>query len=218
MKRKRNASTKPAPPAKKPKTETGKGYTPDNPMRLYADGVFDCYHFAHSRMFKQCKEKFPYVYLIAGVASDEETTRIKGKLVMNEFERAESVRHCKWVDEVILPCPWTVTVEFLDKHNIDFICHDDLPYGFGGADPADDIYAPLKKAGRFLATERTEGFSTSDLITRIVRDYDDYIRRSLSRGFTRKDLNISLWRKARIEMKGKISSLKRKFSRNMEEL
>ena len=114
MKRQRPESSKTADPSKKPKTETGKGYSPDNPMRLYADGVFDIYHFAHSRMFKQCKEKFPYVYLIAGVAGDDECHKYKGKLVMNEFERAESVRHCKWVDEVILPCPWTLTLEFLD--------------------------------------------------------------------------------------------------------
>ena len=134
---------------------------------------------------------------------------------MNEYERAESVKHCKYVDEVILPCPWAVSVEFLDEHNIDYCCHDDLPYGFG---PGDDFYAKMKKAGRFLATQRTEGFSTSDLITRIVRDYDDYIRRNLSRGMSRKDLNISVWRKARIQMKGKINNLKRKFSRNMNEL
>jgi choline-phosphate cytidylyltransferase len=37
---------------------------------------------------------------------------------MNAAERYESVRHCKWVDEVVEDAPWLIDQEFLDKHKV----------------------------------------------------------------------------------------------------
>ena len=33
----------------------------------------------------------------------------------------------RWVDEVIPDAPWVLTIEFLDKHKIDYVAHDALP-------------------------------------------------------------------------------------------
>ena len=91
---------------------------------------------------------------------------------MNEFERVEILKHCKWVDEVICPCPWEISLDFLEKHNIQYVAHDAIPYVAGGTG---DIYGPIKAAGKFKETQRTEGISTSDIILRIIKDYPLYI-------------------------------------------
>lgn len=122
------------------------------------------------------------------VCNDQDTHGRKGKTVMTDAERYESVRHCKWVDEVVPDAPWFVTQDFLDKHQIDYVAHDAEPYQ---STESGDVYSFVKEQGKFLPTQRTDGISTSDLITRIVRDYDSYLRRNLERGVSAKDLNIS---------------------------
>jgi cytidyltransferase-like protein len=117
------------------------------------------------RQLEQAKTAFPDTHLLVGVTGDAETHKRKGLTVLTGAERAETVRHCKWVDEVIPNCPWIVTPEFLAEHDIDYVAHDDEPYG---ADEGDDIYAPIKKEGKFLVTQRTEGVSTTGIITKYV--------------------------------------------------
>ena len=95
---------------------------------------------------------------------------------------------------MILPsAPWGYSEEFFDEHKIDFIAHDDEPYTIGGGGVSgesllhyviydsqlmthnlqincfSDTYALPKSKDMFCATERTEGISTSDIITRIVK-------------------------------------------------
>ncbi|KAL6547943.1 hypothetical protein OROHE_009648 [Orobanche hederae] len=71
---------------------------------------------------------FPNTYMLVGCCNDETTHKYKGRTVMTESERYESLRHCKWVDEVIPDAPWVINQEFLDEHHIDFVAHDSLPY------------------------------------------------------------------------------------------
>jgi choline-phosphate cytidylyltransferase len=54
----------------------------------------------------------------------------------------------------------------------------------------DDAYAVCKRLGKFKATQRTGGISTSDIINTIIADRDAYIVRNISRGYSRKELNL----------------------------
>ncbi|RCI02231.1 hypothetical protein CU098_011457 [Rhizopus stolonifer] len=200
----------------------------DRPVRVYCDGIYDMFHFGHAKALEQAKKAFPSVYLLVGgkgktligiethhlvVCNDEETHKLKGKTVMKDVERYEAVRHCKWVDQVIESAPWTVTKEFLDLHQIDYVAHDAEPYQ---STESGDVYAFVKEQGKFLPTHRTDGISTSDLITRIVRDYDKFLRRNLERGVSPKDLNISFLKEQQIKTQVSIEKVKLSLIEQLE--
>ncbi|KDQ54469.1 hypothetical protein JAAARDRAFT_38138 [Jaapia argillacea MUCL 33604] len=138
------------------------------PIRIYADGVYDLFHFGHALQLRQAKLSFPDVYLMVGVCSDELVKEHKSRSIMSHAERLESVRHCRWVDTLIPTAPWILTPDFLSQHEIDYVAHDEEPYAGGGAD---DVYGFVKDAGKFLPTRRTPGISTSSLLERIVAGY-----------------------------------------------
>ncbi|KAK3628247.1 choline-phosphate cytidylyltransferase [Elasticomyces elasticus] len=193
-----------------------KGYKTNPPpqgrsVRVYADGVFDMFHLGHMRVLQQAKTAFPDTYLIVGVTGEAETHKRKGLTVMSAKERAESLRHCRWVDEVIEDCPWILNMDFLEKNNIDYVAHDDEPYG---ASEGDDIYKPIKERGMFLVTQRTEGVSTTGIITKIVRDYEQYVSRQLKRGTKRQELNISWLKKNELDIKRNVAELRNTIRQN----
>ncbi|CAA6669584.1 unnamed protein product [Spirodela intermedia] len=169
-------------------------------VRVYADGIYDVFHFGHARSLEQAKKLFPNTYLLVGCCNDEVTNRYKGKTVMNEAERYESLRHCRWVDEVVPDAPWVITQEFLEEHRIDYVAHDSLPYA-DASGAGKDVYEFVKAAGKFKETKRTEGISTSDIIMRILRDYNQYVMRNLARGYSRKDLGVSYVKEKQLRVK-----------------
>lgn len=54
-----------------------------------------------------------------------------------------------------------------------------------------ELCMQVKSVGRFKETKRTEGISTSDVIMRIVKDYNQYVLRNLDRGYSRNELGVS---------------------------
>ncbi|KAJ4981728.1 hypothetical protein NE237_032565 [Protea cynaroides] len=186
-------------------------------VRVYADGIYDVFHFGHARSLEQAKKLFPNTYLLVGCCNDEITRKYKGKTVMTETERYESLRHCRWVDEVIPDAPWVLTQEFLDKHKIDYVAHDSLPYA-DASGAGKDVYEFVKAIGKFKETKRTEGISTSDIIMRILKDYNQYVMRNLDRGYSRKELGVSYVKEKRLRVNMGLRKLQEKVKQQQEKV
>lgn len=142
----------------------------DRPVRIYADGVYDLFHFGHALQLRQAKLSFPNVHLVVGVCSDALCAEQKSGPAMTHAERCEAVSHCRWVDEVAPDAPWQIDQAWIDRYEIDYVAHDELVYAAKGVV---DVYDFVKKQGKFLPTRRTPSISTSDLLERIVRGYRD---------------------------------------------
>jgi choline-phosphate cytidylyltransferase len=89
----------------------------------------------------------------------------------------------------------------LIKNKIHYVAHDDIPYTSAGQE---DIYYEVKRLGMFRATQRTEGISTSDIILRIIKDYDMYVERSIQRGYKLEDIGISATKAFQIRFSQKL--------------
>ncbi|KAG6861821.1 hypothetical protein C0995_011703 [Termitomyces sp. Mi166 len=112
----------------------------DRPVRIYADGL-------HALQLRQAKLSFPSVYLLVGVNSDELVRKHKAQGVMTHAERLEAARHCRWVDEIVADAPWVIDEAFIQKYEIDYVAHDEVPYA--SADHA-DVYAHVKSQGAYF--------------------------------------------------------------------
>ncbi|XP_058197841.1 choline-phosphate cytidylyltransferase 1-like isoform X2 [Rhododendron vialii] len=157
----------------------------DDPVRVYADGIYDLFHFGHARSLEQAKKSFPNSYLLVGCCNDEVTHKYKGKTVMTDKERYESLRHCNYADA-------------------------------SGA--GKDVYEFVKALGKFKETKRTEGISTSDIIMRIVKDYNQYVLRNLDRGYSRKELGVSYVKEKRLRVNRGLKKLREKVQKHQEKV
>ena len=176
-----------------------------NVTRVYADGIYDLFHYGHARSLEQIKIKLfegKKVHLIVGCCSDEVTHARKGQTVLTDWERYESLRHCRWVDEVVKDAPWELTEEFLTAHRIDYVVHDnDGHYS----------YDLVKSLGKFKVSQRTPTVSSTDIINRILQNYNLYLIRNLQRGFSRKDLGVSFLKDKELMVRIRFEKLRYEF-------
>ncbi len=127
---------------------------------IYVDMIADLFHYGHINFLKQAKTHGDY--LIVGICSDEVATKYKRKPVMTMEERVNSVKECKYVDEVVGNAPLIITKEWMEKYNIDYIVHGDdyTP------ELIEKYYGVPFRMGKYKSVPYTPTVSTSDLIAR----------------------------------------------------
>jgi len=143
--------------------------------RVYCGGVFDLCHLGHMVLFENIVKSFDEpIELIVGVMKDEECKSYKRKPIINDFLRAETVKHCKYVDQVWLKQKIGATKEFVIENNIDCVIigeeykgNKDEEY-YGEIMKLDTI--TIKYIPRYYIP-RYEELSTSHIINKIKANY-----------------------------------------------
>ena len=90
---------------------------------------------------------------------------------MNVHERAEIMRHCKFVDEVQIDIPYTPSLDTLRGFGCDFYAHGDDPaIDANGV----DVTTVFRENNCYKEFKRTEGVSTTDTTGKLlaIADYD----------------------------------------------
>ena len=132
-------------------------------MRVYIDMVADLFHIGHLNLIKRSAEVGDY--LIVGIHSDKSVESYKRKPIIEENQRYEIVKSCRYVDEVIKNAPLEITRDFIKQYRIECIIHGD--------DTSEELkkqHQAAIKMGIVRYLPRTKGISTTDIIERIKRD------------------------------------------------
>ncbi|KAJ1664366.1 choline phosphate cytidylyltransferase [Coemansia sp. RSA 1813] len=144
---------------------------------VYVDGAFDLFHTGHIEFFKKARELGDY--LLVGVHDDQAVNSVKGGNfpVMNLQERVLGVLQCRYVDEVIIGAPYSVTKDVLeDVYHVDAVVHgaSDQPLDIDGTDP----YALPKTKGIYHEVQHPRlDLTTTAIIERIIENRHVYIAR-----------------------------------------
>jgi ethanolamine-phosphate cytidylyltransferase len=72
-------------------------------------------HSGHYNALRQAKQLGDV--LVVAIISDQEVSLNKGPPILRWEERAELIRACKWVDEVVVSNTYNPTIELLDLNN-----------------------------------------------------------------------------------------------------
>lgn len=120
--------------------------------RIMVDMSATLLHHGHVRLLQKASAMGR---VVVALTTDEEVIKTKGYTPeLNFDERREIMESIKYVTEVV-PCPWLIDEEFLDKHNCDLLVHGD--------DNSNHV-----RPERLVILPRTEGVSSSELRERVL--------------------------------------------------
>lgn len=147
-----------------------------NDRIVYTAGAFDLFHVGLLDFLEQAKKQGDY--LIVGLHSDPVVNRYKGQNypIMNVHERTLSVLACKYVDEVVIGAPYSVTKELMDHFKVDIVVHGttEVSPDLDGSDP----YSEPKRQSKFKTIESGNPLTTADIVARIINHRLEYETRN----------------------------------------
>ncbi|ORZ26392.1 hypothetical protein BCR41DRAFT_380199 [Lobosporangium transversale] len=135
---------------------------------VYVDGTFDLFHTGHIEFLKRAKQMGDY--LLVGIHDDQTVNAIKGVNypLMNLHERVLSVLACRYVDEVVIGAPYSVSDQVLEKvYKVDLVVHGNTPSlnDTNGEDP----YKIAKERNIYVEIDNPQNsVTTESIIERII--------------------------------------------------
>lgn len=143
---------------------------------IYVDGAFDLFHPGHLDFLERARQHGDY--LIVGIHPDHVVTWYKGYgyPIMNLHERVLSVLACKYVDEVVIGAPYTITADMMSQLRVEVVCK-----GLAAVLPDEhgrDPYAEPKKFGKFRLVDSGNTTTTEKIVDRIVFHRLEFERRN----------------------------------------
>jgi choline-phosphate cytidylyltransferase len=137
-----------------------------NKRIIYVDGIFDLFHKGHVLHFKQVK----YLddkenILIVGIINDNDAKNYKRQPIYDQENRAILVKSCKYVDKIIENAPLVIDKDFIEKNNIDMICHSFA--SIKDTELQKDLFKVPIDLGIFRPLQYNSGISTTDIINKI---------------------------------------------------
>lgn len=143
---------------------------------VYVAGAFDLFHVGHCDFLEKAAAEGDFV--IVGLHTDQDVNRYKGanNPIMNLHERVLSVLACRYVSEVVIGAPYSVTTDLMDHFKVDLVCHGKTPImpDEDGSDP----YAEPKRQGKFKFLDSGSEFITQTIVERIIRNRLEFQERN----------------------------------------
>ncbi|KAJ6223275.1 hypothetical protein RDWZM_001820 [Blomia tropicalis] len=146
---------------------------------IYVDGGFDLFHVGHVDFLEKAKAEGDY--LIVGLHADQVLNNRLGSNypIMNLHERVLSVLACKYVNEVVIGAPYTITQELLNHFKVDLVIHGvtQKVNDEHGLDP----YRIPKQLDKFKNIDSGSTMSTKMIVERIMTNAKEFTQRNINK-------------------------------------
>lgn len=134
------------------------------------------FHVGHLDFLEQARKQGDY--LIVGLHTDPVVNTYKGHNypIMNLHERVLSVLACKYVNEVVIGAPYSVTKDLVEHFNVNVVCHGQTPIAVEGK--TQDPYEVPKLLGIFMLLDSGNSMTTEKIVERIIQHRIEYETRN----------------------------------------
>ncbi|XP_045464494.1 ethanolamine-phosphate cytidylyltransferase isoform X2 [Harmonia axyridis] len=153
---------------------------------VYVSGAFDLFHVGHLDFLEKARQLGDY--LIVGLHTDPIVNRYKGSNypIMNLHERVLSVLACRYVSEVVIGAPYSVTKDLMDHFKVHMVAHGSTPVA-PDEDGRDPFLYP-KEIGKFKTINSGNSMTTEKIVERIIRNRIEFEARNIKKEKKEMDL------------------------------